>query len=51
MVSAIIRNFSGIKKAASPVRSLQRLRSTKSYKNPIEELSIQYPAQKAIGDL
>jgi hypothetical protein len=39
-VSAILRNFSDIKKAAFPLRSLQRIRSTNSYKNPIEVISI-----------
>jgi hypothetical protein len=48
MVSAIIRNYSGKKKAASSFRSLQRLQSTKSYKNPIEDISIQHYSGKAI---
>jgi len=39
-ISAVTR-ISGIKKAASPFRSLQRSQSTKSYKNPIEGKSIQ----------
>ena len=47
MVSAIIRNLSDIKKSCVLLRSLQRLQSTKSYKNPIENISIPYPAWKA----
>jgi hypothetical protein len=49
MVSAIIRNYSGKKKAAYSFRSLQRLQSTKSYKNPIETISIQHCSGKAIA--
>jgi hypothetical protein len=50
LVSAITRNFSGIKKAAFPVRGLQRLESTKSYKNPNEVKIIPHPLSEIIAN-
>lgn len=38
------------KKSCFPLRSLQRLQSTKSYKNPIERISIQHRAGKTIAN-